>query len=52
MHRRMAEWTLEVMRLGEAEPLLYACIRLALLIITLELIGWHRDHSHTSCKSL
>jgi len=52
MHRRMAEWTFKVMRLSNAEPFLDACITFTLLVVTLKLIGWHRDPPDMSGKSL
>jgi hypothetical protein len=49
MHRTMTEWAFQIMRLCEAEPFLDPGIRLALFIVTLELISWHLDRSHRSC---
>ena len=47
----MAEWALEIMRLIDTHPLLDPGIARTGFFVTLELIGWHLDHSDTFCIS-
>ena len=46
----MTEWAFQIMRLMNTHPLFYPGIRLAMLIVTFELIGWHL--AHTFCRLL
>jgi uncharacterized membrane protein YhaH (DUF805 family) len=46
----MTERAFKVMGLIDRHPFFYACIAFTLIVIALELIGWHLDHSDTFCK--
>jgi predicted tellurium resistance membrane protein TerC len=39
----MTEWAFQIMRLMDRHPLLYSGVALAMLVVALELIGWHLE---------
>jgi hypothetical protein len=47
----MTEWTFQIVWLMDRDPFLYSGVGLAMLVIALELISWHLDHSHMFCMS-